>query len=428
MLLDPLALDLYNEFSRIPVIDTHTHLDPHHPTARDLDDLLRYHPYAELAVATGMDRAMLGPGVDPRDRVRALFYHLIDFFPNATPFVWFTEIARAFLGFHRERLTFADCTQLYDTAEHLMGAPDWEQRVLETSNVERLFLNNAFDDPLEGFDTTRYVPCLAADDLVFRLDDDAVRDRLAAVTGLVVADAPSLHHAVAARLEHFQQRGAKAVIVVAPLGFAPLPCPEEELSRALGALVRSRDADAATRRRCAHGAFRVLMDTCAAFHLPVQLMIGLSFRAYHERGGQPGDLFDRRATAYEYADLFRDFPAVSFCVSVLSGGPHDEVAYLSRLFANVFTSGHGGDTSNVPAALERLVRERLQVIPQVKQIGYYTAMDRLEFALPQFNMYRRVLAYVLATEFVRPRVYTLGQAVALGRLLLRDNARRIYDL
>src|SRR5207302_645829 len=109
-------------------------------------------------------------------------------------------------------------------------------------------------------------------------------------------------------------------------------------------------------------------------------------------------------------------------------GPHEELTYLSKLFANVVTSGHGGDANNVPAALERTVRERLQVIPQVKLIGYYTGMDRLEFALPQFNMYRRALAQTLATHYVRPRLYTVGQAVALGRLLLRDNARRIFDV
>jgi glucuronate isomerase len=428
MLLDAVAQDLYNEFTRIPIVDVHTHLDPRQPTARGLDDLLRYRPYPELALATGMDRAMLGPGVAPRDRVRALFYHLIDFFPNTTPYVWFTEIARAFLGFQRDRLSFADCTSLYDAAERLMTAPDWERRVLETSNVEKLFLNNAFDDALEGFDAGRYVPCLAADDLVFHLDDAAVRGRLTRATGLEVGDAAGLHHAVAARLDYFERRGAKAVTLEVPLGFAPVPATDEQLSRALGTLARGGAADVGTRRACAHGAFRVLVENCAAFHLPLQLLVGLNYRAYHDGNPPPNDLFDEAAPLHPYAELFRTFPAVTFCVSVVSRGPHEELTCLSRLFPNVVASGHGGDANNVPAALERTIRERLQVIPQVKQVGYYTAMDRLEFALPQFNMYRRVLAYTLATEFVRPRIYSLGQAVALGRLLLRDNARRVFDV
>jgi glucuronate isomerase len=78
--------------------------------------------------------------------------------------------------------------------------------------------------------------------------------------------------------------------------------------------------------------------------------------------------------------------------------------------------------------LQQAVRGRLQAVPQTKQIGYCSATDKLEFILPQFNMYRRVLADTLALDFVRPRIYTVWQAVQLGRLLLRDNARRIFDV
>jgi glucuronate isomerase len=53
-------------------------------------------------------------------------------------------------------------------------------------------------------------------------------------------------------------------------------------------------------------------------------------------------------------------------------------------------------------------------------------MYKLEFGLPKFNMYRRILARVLADDFVRPGILTEEGAVALARLLLRDNARRIF--
>jgi glucuronate isomerase len=431
MLVDTLAQELYTELGRVPVIDTHTHLDPRQPTARDLDDLLRYHHYPELALATGMDQAMLGPGVAPRDRVRALFYHLIDFFPNAVPHQWLTEIARAFLGFHGERLSFADCTTLYNAAERLMADPGWERRVLDASNLDKLFLTNAFDDPLEGFDTNRYVPCLAADELVFQLDRPEVRDRLARVTGLDVADVGGLEEALASRFDHFRRRGARAVTIVLPPSFAPVPVPKGEFAQALAALPRGRGAsttDDRVRRACAHGAFRAVVEQCRAFHLPLQLMVGLSYRAFHQGGPRPPDVFGHRTPVVQYAELFQEFPSVTFCVSVISLGQNEELPYLGKAFANVITSGHGGDANDAPAALEYTVRFRLQAVPQTKQIGYYSAMDRLEFALPQFNMYRRILASVLAVDFVRPRIYTVGQALALGRLLLRDNARRVFDV
>ena len=42
--------------------------------------------------------------------------------------------------------------------------------MLHRSNIEKVFLTNDFDDPLTGFNTQRYVPCLRTDDLVFHLD------------------------------------------------------------------------------------------------------------------------------------------------------------------------------------------------------------------------------------------------------------------
>ena len=67
-------------------------------------------------------------------------------------------------------------------------------------------------------------------------------------------------------------------------------------------------------------------------------------------------------------------------------------------------------------------------MPKTKQIGYYSDMYKLEFGLPKFNTYRRVLAKVLADDFVRVGTHTEEQAVELGRLLLRDNSRRIFNV
>ncbi len=64
-----------------------------------------------------------------------------------------------------------------------MAEPDWEDQVLKQSKLEQIFLTNDFDDPLEGFDTQRYIPCLRTDDLVFHLAKADVRQRLASASG-----------------------------------------------------------------------------------------------------------------------------------------------------------------------------------------------------------------------------------------------------
>jgi glucuronate isomerase len=55
-------------------------------------------------------------------------------------------------------------------------------------------------------------------------------------------------------------------------------------------------------------------------------------------------------------------------------------------------------------------------------------MYKLEFALPKYNMYRRILARILADDFVRTGTYNEAQALDLARLLLRENVRRIFKV
>ena len=67
-------------------------------------------------------------------------------------------------------------------------------------------------------------------------------------------------------------------------------------------------------------------------------------------------------------------------------------------------------------------------MPKTKQLGYYSDAYKLEFILPKYNMYRRILAQILADDFVRTGACSETQAIELARLLLRENAQRIFDV
>jgi glucuronate isomerase len=403
MLVDQLARDLYDAIVEIPLIDPHTHIDPHRPAARTLDDILGYHYYTELAHSAGMGQAPLAREVEPRERVRAILAHM-DRFDNTVQYSWFLEIARTFLGFQGDRLSAADADPLYDAAERVMAQPDWEEQVLRRSKLEKVFLTNDFDDPLEGFDTARYVPCLRTDDLVFRPEQPAVRERLAQATGVEAGDLAGLRRAVGRLFEHFTRRGARACAISLPPDFRPAP--EGSLSQKV---------------------FWCLAEHCREYRVPFDLMIGVNRRVYQAGVYQGQDLFDQRTSLVQYAELFNAFPEVTFCVSVLSSGQNQELASYSWIFPNVVTSGHWW-YSNVPVYIERDTRARLEAVPKTKQIGYYSDMYKLEFALPKFNMYRRILARILADDFVRSGITTEAGAIDLARHLLRENVRRIFQV
>ncbi len=171
---DALVRDLAAALADVPLIDPHSHIDPLRPVAKSLDDILGYHYYTELAHSAGMPHAPLAGEVAPRDRVRAIVRYMARF-DNTAQYGWFVDIARTFLGFDRDRVTEADADPLFDAAEQTFARPDWEREVVRRTRLEKIFLTNEFDDPLEGFDTARYVPCLRTDTLVFKFREPGVR-------------------------------------------------------------------------------------------------------------------------------------------------------------------------------------------------------------------------------------------------------------
>ena len=416
---DSLANDLFAEIVKIPLIDPHSHIDPHRPTATSLDDLLGYHYYTELAHSAGMPQTPLAAGVPVRERVAAILAHM-DRFDNTAQYTWFLDIARTFLGFQGRHVGADDADALCDAAERVFNQPGWEDEVLRRSNIEKVFLTNDFDDPLTGFDTGRYVPCLRTDDLVFHLHKAEVKERLARATGIEAEDAASLRRAVGKLFEHFTQKGAKACAISLPPDFAPAPVSDNDLSAAF--------ADGGvTNPQTARGVFWLLAEHCRDFKLPFDLMIGVNRRVYRDGVYQGQDLFDQRTSLIQYAELFNAFPTVTFCVSVLSSAQNQELASYSWIFPNVLTSGHWW-YSNIPAYIETDLRGRLQAVPKTKQIGYYSDMYKLEFGLPKYNMYRRILARVLANDFVRTGATDETGAVELAKQILRDNVRRIFNV
>jgi glucuronate isomerase len=414
---DQLVADLTAALDAIPLIDPHSHIDPLAPVSKSLDDILGYHYYTELAHSAGMSQAPLAAEVSPRDRVRAIVGHM-DRYDNTAQYRWFVDIARTFLGFDGTKITAGDAGKLFDQAEKTFAQPDWEKQVFAKTKLEKIFLTNEFDDPLEGFDTSRYVPCLRTDTLVFNLDRTNTRERLYKATGVRVMDAGSLRKAMATLFLHFTRKGAKACAISLPPDFEPAHYDDEYFYEQ----IRYHDS-----RDLAPGLFWMVAEFCREFKLPFDLMIGVNRKVYANGVFQGQDLFDQRTSLIQYRRVFNAFPEVTFPVSVLTSAQNQELVAYSWIFPNVVPNGHWW-YSNVPPYIRKDLGERLSAVPKTKLIGYYSDAYKLEFVLPKYAMYRRILANTLADDFVRPGVMTEAEAVALGTRLLRDNVRETFKV
>ncbi len=420
---------LFQELDKLEIIDPHTHINALKPASTTLADILGYHYYTELAHSAGMPRERIEePGIDPKEKVRRLVERLAPL-DNTIQYSWLIEIAQAFFGFKDDRLTPENWESLYDTAVKKMAEPNWEQQVLTKSRLTGVFLTNDFDDSLEGFDTAKYIPCLRTDDLVFHLGKPEVRGRLEKSTGVAVGDTASLRQALGKLFDRFTSKGARACAISLPPGFTPAAMDEKNLTDiAVGGVWRKGlQATPDCREQLSQFVFWTLAELCRDYGLPFDLMIGVNRAVYPEGVFQGQDLYDSRVSLIQYRELFNAFPTVTFPISVLASVTNQELASYAWIFPNVVTNGHWW-YSNTPTFIEHDASARLEAVPRTKQIGYYSDMYKLEFALPKFAMYKRILAKILAERYVVDRSWTEQRALALGTQVLRDNTERIFPV
>jgi glucuronate isomerase len=425
-----MSLDLrtriFDQLDLIEIIDPHTHINALSPASTTLADILGYHYYTELAHSAGMPREQIEePGLDPKEKVHRLVANLAPL-SNTIQVSWLVEMAQRFFGFDDDTVTLENWESLYDTAAAKMAQPDWSQQVLTQTRLQGVFLTNDFDDPLEGFDTAVYIPCLRTDDLVFHLAKPEIRDRLNSATGTDVHDVASLRSAIGALFTHFVGHGARACAISLPPDFSPQQVSAAAAEEAISTVFsQGEDACDASQRTLANFVFWTITEMAAEHRLPFDLMIGVIRGVYPTGVFQGQDLYDSRVSLVQYRELFNAFPQVTFPLSVLASVTNQELTSYAWIFPNVVTNGHWW-YSNTPTFIEHDLAARLEAVPRTKQIGYYSDMYKLEFALPKFAMYKRILAKVLAERFVIDRCWSESQAITLGTQILRDNTEAIF--
>ncbi len=416
---------LLEEIEGIRAIDVHSHVPAREPFARSLRDLLGYHYYTELAHSAGMSKETIAPD-RPDDEMIPDLLRAMEAIDNTAQYRWLVELAQELFGFEHGRLTPHNWQPLARAVREAADEPDRASAILDASNIEKVFLTNSHDEDLEAIDTDLFVPCLRADDLVFRIEQPAVRHSLEAVTGVGLSDGDSLTRALGELVGRFREHGAASVAISLPPGFSAEPVADGALDtifqRALRGEVAPQDA-----AMLHSGVLFALTAQCAEHALPFQVMCGALRGAYPHGVHQGRDLPVAGDTLRGLLPLLNAFPGVTFCLSVLSDSQVQELGSYGWILQNVVLSGHWWYL-NVPEHVARDLTARLQSVPKTKLIGYYSDMYKLEFGLAKFGMYRRVLARVLAREFVSRGYGTERQAVEIARLLLRENALRIFRL
>jgi glucuronate isomerase len=203
-----------------------------------------------------------------------------------------------------------------------------------------------------------------------------------------------MRKAIGKLFDHFTSKGCRACAVSLPPDFSPTRIDAMAADHAVAAAVEPGSTISAMHQRdLSNFVFWTLAEFCAEYRLPFDLMIGVNRAVYQGGVYQGQDLYDSRVSLIQYRELLNAFPQVVFPISVLASVTNQELTSYAWIFPNVVTNGHWW-YSNTPTYIEHDSAARMEAVPRTKQVGYYSDMYKLEFALPKFGMYRRVLAKV----------------------------------
>lgn len=421
---DGLENDLFKEINKIPIIDVHSHIDKDKPVAKNLAEILGYHYYTELAASSGFNKNNLI--LPPQNIVEKL----VEYFPyltNTIQYDWLIHLSKIFFEFKNDNLTCDNWQILYDKVEKFGNDKNFKEEVIKKSNIEKVVLTNNFYETKDNFNDTRFVFSLRADDLIFKIQNKEIREKLEQKTKITICNLTDFEKAIDTIFEYFKSYDACSVAIGIPPNFIAKEVKKEDVENEFNNLLKTNS----TVPNLQSYIMNKIMENCTIYSFPVQLMIGAEKEIYKHGVYLGQDLFSSNFCLKNCLYLFNQYSKINFLISVLPYSlSHEQTAY-GWLIHNVFPSGHWW-YANLPNYIEQVLTLRLQSVPYNKLIGYYSDAYKLEFILPKFYMYKKILAKVLAKRCVENNFYVSpfseDDAIKIAKILLYDNPKQLLNL
>ena len=426
-----IVAQLYREVNAMPIYDVHTHIRPVHAAGRSIGDILSYHYYTELTNA-----AEYQPGGFPLNDPEALtrmVVPLLRHIRNTVQYDWLMVISETFLGIPRSRWETGNWEEIYRLSVGVMTDSGYPDRVIAEANLKVAYLTNSFDEDLDGFDTSFYVPNLRVEPFVIWSANPEQLDDLSDFLGRPILGVSEFDAAMDKAFAKFAAHNMGYAAISAPPNVITGPVESAAADAVLKKVLSGEMIDDEGKKVLVAYGFNRVADLCRDHEKPFHLMIGADRDAYAHGVPSGCDLFDSVNSLRGYDYLLNAYPDVSFPVAVLADTSGLELTAAAWIRHNVYPSGHWW-YSNQPTEIAREVRRRLDTVPGNKSVGYFSDSYYLDFILPKFRMYKFELARALADRMERSEIhpnmapFTFDQAVELAHKLMVDNPRRLFGI
>lgn len=378
---------LAREVSVCKTIDIHSHIDIKNPTAKNLWEVISYHYILTELRSAGLPRELLKEKDTPQDRV----CKVIPFLPKIKNTVMakiLMRILRDLYGMKEDFLSKKNWERIDEKIQKKSKDPLWHQKILRGyAKVEKVFL--AGYEP-QAKDTEIFQSVLRLDHYFFEKRnknlDQLISELLLNYKKESYPEVKNLSIGLPVDCEYE---------VIKNKSFLPTK-PSEKINLVLTALCELAKKNGHT--------FQLLIG--------VKHIQGISVPFYNP-------CFLSGLTSY-----FSAYPEVRFDLSAAHINYHQEMTVLAKFYQNVSLSGCWW-YAFYPNYIERVLRERLEMLPLCKIGGFFSDAYQSEWCFGKLKMAQDVTLKVLSGMVSEKRL-TEKEAVEAYYALFYLNPKRYY--
>ena len=435
-----LGRDIEGSLSSIPVLDAHTHLDATHLTARGLHDILLYHMVVSDLVSAGCpDRGRLSEEPS-EEEARTRIERALPFLPAiaGTSCAWGVRIILEDLFGWKQPVTAANWRKL-DGLIRERGQEKGRARALQagagiTRSCTELWRRHdgRADAMLQyslewGFfgraQWGEYDTALWELEKAWSEGKPSAPSPIGAGKGRPVPartlrSLKDVHDALDAYVDGIPSTVlSTAQHISTDIDFRPVD------ERAMTAALRRR-ARAGTAERNIYASY--IMEEF--FRRMEARRPGVVFQFSLGAEPLPNETASRlsQATLASLAEMIQRHPAISFQCFLSSAHANQTLCTFARELPNFSLAGYWWHNF-FPTFIERVIRERLDMLSTARQVGFFSDAYTMEWSHAKLVMVRRILSRVLAEKVLLGQ-YDKKGALAAAREILYEAPRHLLGM
>lgn len=439
--MSQLSKQLFEELSKIPSFDVHTHMDALHMSARGLHDVLLYHMViSDLYSAGCPDGARLSEDPDENEvsyRIeRALPY--LQYIQNTSCF-WGVRMILKDLYEWDKPITKDNWQEIHGIIAAKSKDPSWSRKILKKANITRIctelwrghggIADDVFQYSLEWAFFTR---CQWGqfDTALLELEHAWGQDEPGAPLP-VTLDRASLKLKktiktmadVKAAVKHYCDRIPYGKVLSTASHFSTdiryKPVSEEEMEKAL---LKRDTAGMQERDIYANYINELFLNEIEASgkDLVLQFSIGAEPLPY-ETGSKL-----RTETQFELAEMFNRHPRIKFTLYLSSEHQNQTMCTLARELPNVSLAGYWWHNF-FPSSIRKVIGERLDMVASNKQLGFFSDAYSADWAYVKSIIVKKQLAEVLAGKIEQGQ-FNLEQALSIAKQILNETPQLLLGM